>query len=612
MSRREPLSPIARPSGAFAFAIGLCFSLHSIGLRLRRGKPSLPSAAVVTPCTLPAPPRPLDGSFTCISTTAATVCFALGDAGSVHAVPRFVCQIGRDGGFDDSDRRAVEAEPCAEGMRCTLAGLPSAVPLLVRFAAETEIGCSVWSEACGPFVLAPARPQPCSALVAVDVTPSTAVLEWTAPLSDGDAPMQYCLLQRVERGGGNGGEWEPCSMAETCAEFGAAPLRPGVRVCVTVGGLAPGCAYSFSLSARNAIGESGGRTLSLTTACRPPAAPCVVCCEAIDRGLAVSWQWPEDEGGSVTTAAQIAHRTDGGRETLSAELLVDRVGMPRTLVRELRPCESYQVRMRLANRLGWGAWSAWSDAVCTAASAPWPPTDVQCDVSPSRAQLRFAPACTGGVALTALDVEVALGLAAAAQWLRVPPDDAAWVLLGGGVAETGADSAATHASAVGSAVRWIVLEPPSGNAPVVTRISIEPLLPALWVRFRLRVHNAVGWSEWSAPTPACCTRKRPHAHALSHSSMRSNALARTCAPTQIHMYALTNAHARAHTDTSTFVRLLTALHSAWRALTCEGTCYIISGLLGCSYHSTIGAHACPLATRSKRLCGAPELGEARG
>ena len=43
------------------------------------------------------------------------------------------------------------------------------------------------------------------------------------------ATLSEALLKRVERSGGNAGEWEPCSMAETCAEFGAAPLRPGVR-----------------------------------------------------------------------------------------------------------------------------------------------------------------------------------------------------------------------------------------------------------------------------------------------------------------------------------------------------------------------------------------------
>ena len=171
---------------------------------------------------------------------------------------------------------------------CTVTGLTNGTPYTFTVTATNAIGtgpASTPSSAVTPQTV-PGAPTSVSA----SPENGSATVSWTAPVSDGGAPLTGYTVTASPDGG-------------TCTTTGTS---------CSVSGLTNGTAYTFTVTATNAIGTGSASSPSLSVTPRTvPGVPTSVSATAGDGNATVSWTAPSSNGGSIITG-YIATASPGG------------------------------------------------------------------------------------------------------------------------------------------------------------------------------------------------------------------------------------------------------------------------------------------------------------
>jgi HD-GYP domain-containing protein (c-di-GMP phosphodiesterase class II)/predicted phage tail protein len=216
-------------------------------------------------------------------------------------------------------------------------------------------------------------------------------LSWTAPADDGGAPVtDYVVTPSI------GG------VAQTPTEF------PSVATTESVGGLANGSAYTFTVVAINSAGDSPASSPSAAvTPATIPAAPTGVSGLSGDTQVTLSWTAPSSDGGSPVTGYQVIPSIGGVAQTptnFPSAATTESVG-------GLTNGTSYTFTVVAINSAGDSPASSPSAAV-TPATTPSAPTGVTGVPGDSQVTLSWtAPALDGGSPVTGYIVVPYLGVA---------------------------------------------------------------------------------------------------------------------------------------------------------------------------------------------------------
>ncbi|HEY0492053.1 MAG TPA: fibronectin type III domain-containing protein, partial [Candidatus Dormibacteraeota bacterium] len=207
----------------------------------------------------------------------------------------------------------------------------------------------------------------------VSATPGNtqATVTWSAPADDGGSPITSYTVNTV--GGGP---------TVTTAD--------GTTLSATVTGLANGTAYTFTVVATNAAGNSSASTASaaVTPGATAPAAPTAVMGTPGDGQATVSWTAPSDDGGSAITGYTVT-ASDGTTATAGGSALS-------ATVSGLTNGTPYTFTVVATNGVGNSVASGPSGSV-TPRTVPGAPTAVSATAGSSKATVSWsAPADDGG------------------------------------------------------------------------------------------------------------------------------------------------------------------------------------------------------------------------
>jgi|GEM_PF-4185687 len=238
------------------------------------------------------------------------------------------------------------------------------------------------------FAQAPATaPTAPTNLVATAGT-TRANLRWTAPASNGGAPITNYLIQFSSN---NGRSWTTVNRAASTAPT------------ATVTGLVAGTGHIFRVSAVNSAGT--GRLSLHSNAVRPlaataPGTPTNVVATAGTVQASLRWTAPVSDGGAAITNYVIQFSRNSGRSWTT----VTRAASAATTatVTGLVAGTNYIFRVAAVNSVQTGRLSLHSNSVIPlAVVAPGPPTNVVATMGNAQASLRWtAPASTGGAPIT--------------------------------------------------------------------------------------------------------------------------------------------------------------------------------------------------------------------
>ncbi|MCU1496990.1 MAG: hypothetical protein JWM47_943 [Acidimicrobiales bacterium] len=240
---------------------------------------------------------------------------------------------------------------------------------------------------------APGTPTGVSATAGVN----QATVSWTAPASDGGAPITgYVVTPSIG------------AAAQAPVTFDSTATSQNMT------GLTNGTSYTFKVAARNSAGTGAQSTASnaVTPTATTPGAPTGVTATAGVNHATVSWTAPASNGGAAITGYVITPRIGG-----EAQAAVTFASTATTqTVSGLANGTSYTFTVAAKNSVGTGTSSTASNAVTPDPTAPGAPTGVTAVAGVSRVTLSWnTPASNGGVEITSYVVTPYIGATAQSE-----------------------------------------------------------------------------------------------------------------------------------------------------------------------------------------------------
>ena len=250
------------------------------------------------------------------------------------------------------------------GLTSVVTDLTDGTAYTFTVTATNSIGTSARSDASNSVTTptVPGAPTEVSAMPE-DVL---AVVSWTAPVSDGGLPITAYTV--------------------TSAPGGVTATTTGTSVAVT--GLTNGTAYTFTVTATNAVGSSASSALSsAVTPTGVPDAPTNLSATPSDRQAIVSWTSPASDGGLPISAYTVTSAPGGSTATTTGTSVT---------VTGLTNGTAYTFIVTATNSFGTSMASDPSTPM-TPAIVPDTPTDVTATPSDISAVVSWtAPASDGG------------------------------------------------------------------------------------------------------------------------------------------------------------------------------------------------------------------------
>lgn len=291
----------------------------------------------------------------------------------------------------------VAGSPPATG--ATVTGLSNGTTYTFRVSATNAVGTGPNSASSAPITpTEPVTPTVPAAPTSVTATAgnASATVRWTAPADGGSPITHYTVTPYV------GTTAQP-----TTSVAGSPPSTS-----VVVAGLTNGTAYTFRVSAANAVGTgpnsaaSGAVTPTATTSPTAPAAPTDVTAKAGNNSAQVTWNAPSNGGSGITkytvtpyigTTAQTARTVTG---TPPATTLI---------VGSLTNGKTYTFRVTATNAVGTGPESAPSNPVTPAKTVPGKPTNVKATAGNASATVTWTAPGNGGSTITQYTITPYIG-----------------------------------------------------------------------------------------------------------------------------------------------------------------------------------------------------------
>ena len=233
----------------------------------------------------------------------------------------------------------------------------------LRAANSAGAGAAATAAATMPAVL-PGAPTGFTASAFVDGMGAS--LSWSAPAFDGGASVTGYVLS-----------------------YGSETVTLGETPAVTIGGLAAGGEYAFTLRAQNSVGAGAAATAAASLA-NVPGAPVGFTANAVAGGASLSWSAPAADGGASLTGYVLAY--GDVLQTLAATATAATIG-------GLTPGGEYAFTLRAGNAVGLGA--AATASVAVPAVLPGAPEGFTASAVEGGASLQWsAPASDGGASVT--------------------------------------------------------------------------------------------------------------------------------------------------------------------------------------------------------------------
>ena len=166
-----------------------------------------------------------------------------------------------------------------------------------RVRAVNDAGCSEWSNVCGP-VTPCAAPSPPANLKGV-TGDSKVMLTWDIPDNNGGSAITGYEIQQDD----NQNDLRSCTENK-----------------LDIKELINGTKYSFKVRAVNSAGKSEwSNVVGPVAPCTAPSTPNNVEAAPGDSNIQLSWNLPENNGGSVITGYEIQQSKSGGEQKTSSE-----------------------------------------------------------------------------------------------------------------------------------------------------------------------------------------------------------------------------------------------------------------------------------------------------
>ncbi|MEW1954755.1 DUF4082 domain-containing protein [Terrabacter sp. NPDC080008] len=279
----------------------------------------------------------------------------------------------------------------------TVTGLTNGTAYTFKVSATNAVGTGPASAASS--AVTPSGPTAPAAPTNVSATAGDkqATVTWTAPSSGGSAITSYTVTPYAG------------TTALTPTTVSGSP--PGTTTTVT--GLTNGTAYTFKVSATNAIGtgpDSAASNSVTPSGPSAPAAPTNVTATAGDKQATVTWTAPSDGGSAITSYTVTPY---AGATALTPTTVSGSPPATTTTVTGLTNGTAYTFKVSATNAIGTGPDSAASSAVTPSGpTAPAAPTNVSATAGDKQATVTWTAPSDGGSAITSYTVTPYVGTSA--------------------------------------------------------------------------------------------------------------------------------------------------------------------------------------------------------